>query len=696
MSYLARDFDTIVDEVLKRIKTKYGDVYTDYAASSIGMMLVDVVAYVAEGVAFYTDQRARQTYFETATEYDTVTMLARQMGYYARAAVPASTDLTIQLSEAYDFPVTYSVGHQFVSAGGYVFEATEALTIDASDITEHTIAVREGVTRTVTATSTGATDQTIQLGITTGKYLVKDSITCIVDGVTWDAVDALSFEEANQYEVLYHENPPFIRFGNGISGNIPTTGSEIRITFVEGSGKSGNVNQITSEVVQLTYAGIPIASTITCPTRASGGADPESIEEIQAKAPGYAATRGVAVTREDYFSLATAYSSAQYGAVAVAQAYVARSASGDLETNNQIADAEGLFASYVSDTTTDLASITDCLDTIEADCTTIASKVSLANANVTTATESKTDVENAVYAVEGQLVTLQNCSTDIDSYLAAEDAGIVTIPELIAFMEASSDSTIVNLASDVADLQTLLTRVASQIETVTASLTSSVSSAKTGLSEIATELVALTTNLTDISTQRSDIVSQTTTAKALSEALPVTIAGYETDMQAAFTALREHLDEVLDADGLSNLITVPILAIDSEGYYAAPSSGLIRSLESYLSEKKDVAHLIKVVSGADSMKEIDFSIQIKPMTGYVYSELATQVDTLIRTLMKRREFGVDLYLSHVYAEVQKVTGIEVYNVAISSSVLILDSAGNAIVTDAQVLVLGTLTISQLS
>lgn len=694
-SYMNRDFDTILAALLKRLQTKYADVYNDFQRSGQGMMLVDLVSFAAEIVCFYIDRRAKESYLSLAEEQASIARLTRQIGYIMRPAVSASTTISVSPKVSQPFEVVIPVGYQFRNSMGRVFELTEAMTFSVGSTTPQSAFVREGKTTTIVRSSTGVADQEFVLGgVNATTFVCSGSVIVLVDGVAWSQTDSLTFDELQEFEVLYLEDPPIVRFGNGISGAIPPTGAEIRITYVLCGGKDGNVAGINAVVTPLTYGSVTVDLTVTQADAASGGDAPETAAEAAAKAPGYVSARGVAITKEDYHALATAYSSPQYGAVSVAQAYVARTLVGDIEADNLMSDIEALFATYSTATSADAVSISEKMSDIVASSSTISSKLALIS-SATDSTQSDIDsvLEN-VRAVAGRAAILATPQATIDGYLEPTSGDILTIDELIAAMTASSDSSITTLVGDVQDMKDALTVASSTISETRTALTTVSTDAISSAEDIVVQRVALDAYASGISGENSAILTLATEVKSISDALPVTILGYQSSMEAYFEAIRTHLDDILSADGMANLITVPILSINSDGYYTAPSNGLIRSLETYLVEKSDVAHLVRVVSGAPSMVSVDITVSAKILTGYVFSEIATQIDTLVRTELKRRRYGVSLYLSRVHQIVQSIVGIDVFNVVIDSDTA-LDSFGNLIIGDENVIVPGTISVSQL-
>jgi len=692
-SYLQRDFDTMQAEIMQRVKTKYGDVYDDFSASGQGMMLMDIIAYAAEVVAFYVDRRAKESFMSLAEEPWNVAMLARQNGYRARAAVAASGIARVGPSQEYDFEFSIPVGYAFKNGTGKVFETTEQITYDAGTTTSQLINVREGRSYLIVRSSTGLEDQEIGItGIPKGYYLCNGSVRVIVDGVEWEEVSHLSFDALEQYEVLYLDNPPKIRFGNGISGAIPTSGSEIRVIYVLCSGRDGNVSGISSAVTPLTYGNTTIDLSISQEGTASGGDYPETIDEIRAKAPGYIAAREVAITQRDYYGLASAYTHSQYGAVAVAQAYCARTITGDIETNNYVSDMQGLFDTYLAANGTDSETISGNMTDITTCTTDIASKCSLILGCTDTIQTNIDTIVTKARSVLGRSDILVSPQGHFDLYLQEESDSIVTLPELIALMEASSDAAIVAIAPDIEDMKNTFSIASGTVENAITALDALGNSIITCCDEITTQRGTIDAYVATVQTDNSTIITEANATKSITDGHAATYIVYQTEFETAYQALVEHLNDVISADGMSNMITVPILAIDSGGYYTAPSTGLMRGLETYLEERSDVAHMVRVVSGARTMVGVDLQIGVRVIVGYVFSEVTTQIDNLVRSELKRRKFGISLYVSRIHQIIQSVIGVDVFNVTFASE-RELDSYGNLLITAESVIVPGDIVIS---
>ena len=68
IDYTARDFDSIKERLVDFVKTRYPDTYKDFNASSFGSLMFDLVAYIGDSLAFYTDYIANEANPMTSLE----------------------------------------------------------------------------------------------------------------------------------------------------------------------------------------------------------------------------------------------------------------------------------------------------------------------------------------------------------------------------------------------------------------------------------------------------------------------------------------------------------------------------------------------------------------------------------------------------------------------------------------------------
>jgi hypothetical protein len=75
------DFETIRKIMVDYLKTYYAEDFNDFTESSEYIALLDLIAFVAQGLAFRTDLNARENFLETAERRDSVIKLVKQLSY---------------------------------------------------------------------------------------------------------------------------------------------------------------------------------------------------------------------------------------------------------------------------------------------------------------------------------------------------------------------------------------------------------------------------------------------------------------------------------------------------------------------------------------------------------------------------------------------------------------------------------------
>ena len=137
--------------------------------------------------------------------------------------------------------------------------------------------------------------------------VVDGSVTVYVDEGTgpqpWvyfqRIVDALSSDSAYTLNTDGN-NVVSVTFGDGVTGQVPTTGALITADYMMGGGSTGNVAANTLTQIQ---NGPEAVISVTNPNPASGGADAETLDHIRIHAPLSITAINRAVTLDDYAAL---------------------------------------------------------------------------------------------------------------------------------------------------------------------------------------------------------------------------------------------------------------------------------------------------------------------------------------------------------------------------------------------------------
>lgn len=97
-SYINRDFDSIRNELIDLLRVYYPDQYQDFNVTSVGMSLVDLLAYVSDTLSYNTDKKFNELFIDGVTEREAVFRLAKTFGYKPVGNRPAITLIDITIS----------------------------------------------------------------------------------------------------------------------------------------------------------------------------------------------------------------------------------------------------------------------------------------------------------------------------------------------------------------------------------------------------------------------------------------------------------------------------------------------------------------------------------------------------------------------------------------------------------------------
>ncbi len=337
IDYTGRDYYSLREALIARIQERVPD-WTASDPADFGVALVEAFAYLGDVVSYYIDRTANEAFLQTAVQRSSLLNIAQTFGYIPAGYRQAS--LTLTFSNSSDTSVTIPSGSIIsgdVVVGDAVipvyFTTTETAVIsaisgespgtDAVNATEgrSVLLVAEDVNTygELIGTSNGTPDMSFELG---ESPVVDGSIEIYIqDGDVyskWTQVQHLI--DYGPTDLVYavftdDNNVVSINFGDGVSGVIPTSYSEIRAKYTIGGGAIGNVStDIVTTITSIT--GLSEAQvtalqgdvTVTNSTVGVGGADPESNDQIRLSAPAALRSGNRAVTLKDFSDIAVAVS----------------------------------------------------------------------------------------------------------------------------------------------------------------------------------------------------------------------------------------------------------------------------------------------------------------------------------------------------------------------------------------------------
>ena len=80
IDYTSRDFATIKSDLVDYARRYYPETFRDFSVNSFGSLMLDSVSYIGDILSFYLDYQVNESFLSTATEYNNILKLSRQLG----------------------------------------------------------------------------------------------------------------------------------------------------------------------------------------------------------------------------------------------------------------------------------------------------------------------------------------------------------------------------------------------------------------------------------------------------------------------------------------------------------------------------------------------------------------------------------------------------------------------------------------
>jgi len=310
IAYTNKDYDSLRRELLARVP-QLTDRWTDFNASDLGVVLLELFCGVGDMLAYYLDTQAAEAFLPTARQRQNVINLCKLISYRLDSPVAATTDLRFSLAAPLDADLVIPEGtacRARLEDEDVEFETAKDATIPTGRMTVE-VGARQGIRKTETFSGTGEPGQKINLS---GTAVAQGSIRIRIQDQEWTEV--LHFQESDAESLHFQSDTDAldktrIFFGDGVRGFVPTAGVEIEVAYLETLGASGNIGaNLVSELLTPIYLDSQqVAVTVDNPVPAIGGTDRETLEHARKQAPAEVRSLWKAVTKEDYQALAEGY-----------------------------------------------------------------------------------------------------------------------------------------------------------------------------------------------------------------------------------------------------------------------------------------------------------------------------------------------------------------------------------------------------
>lgn len=300
-SYTARDFASILAELQDYLTRTRPDLQNDFNESSLGTALLEVAALVGDASSYGQDSVAYETYLATCRRYISALRWCRSIGYVPRTAIAASVTLT-----SVSLPASIHTNGGTVPAGAAVtganntrYEVLAAVPISSGATTANVTAV-EGTSFTETFDPTN-----LPLFVVNGTngIVANDSWSVQVGTDTWTEVANVALETSatETYSVSFDgQGRIAIQFGDGVAGKIPDDTVSLSYRTTLGSAGNAPTGAITGTMNLSVTGGGSAQVSFASSTAATGGFDPESLDEIRVNAPAYLRRQQTLHSIQDY------------------------------------------------------------------------------------------------------------------------------------------------------------------------------------------------------------------------------------------------------------------------------------------------------------------------------------------------------------------------------------------------------------
>lgn len=313
LDYTSRDFEGFKTSLLAYAGRAMPD-WNPGSEGDFGVMMVELFSYLGDSLSYYGDRLQQESYLPTATQRLSLLQISDLLGYVPSTGVPATGTITFQTANpgpAVTVPAGTALVTDYVNAldGPITFETNTAITVPLNGGTA-SVGVTQGITRTqvTIGVSTGLPVQEFRLP---DIPVIAGTVRVLVDSVAgpteWTYIGFLvDAEPADRVFTTFldESGATWVRFGDNLNGAIPTNQLTVFASYRVGGGILGNVNagvvnalassSLPGVAVALDGAGSALSSAMT------GGADPETNDQIRANAARAFRTQNRCVTLQDY------------------------------------------------------------------------------------------------------------------------------------------------------------------------------------------------------------------------------------------------------------------------------------------------------------------------------------------------------------------------------------------------------------
>ena len=337
VNFAATDFLTLRNSLIDYAKAVFPFDYKYFVESDLGMMFLELVAYMGSVMSMKADMLANENFLATATQRASVKKLLELIGIRLRGPLSAAADAQITSDQPLTAgqyitiaPTQRTIETNSPEDGGALTFTMYKVVNGLADLVNNTgsivlnqaegkgansnvfdnMVLQEGALVKDTG-SFAATEATKTIPLTQGP-VVEGSVEIYVTSDTTAAngaykeVDSIYFASGSSdkiFEIVYDsEYNATVVFGDGSVGISPDDTASYLVLYRVGGGTRGNINKrvINNTATGTKSTGALCNLSVTNISKGTGGSNAETIEHAKRYAPLNFRRQDRLVTLEDY------------------------------------------------------------------------------------------------------------------------------------------------------------------------------------------------------------------------------------------------------------------------------------------------------------------------------------------------------------------------------------------------------------
>jgi hypothetical protein len=366
INYAATDFLSLRQSLIDYIKAVYPLEYNYFSESDLGMVLIELVAYMGHVMSYKADYLANENYLRTARSRESVKRLLELIGIRMKGPIAAASDAKITIqgtppswgSTSYlnispqnrvvsvaspedGLPITYTLYKVAADGDIDLSNPNGNITISNDEKSSNSVASSLVLLEGALVVESGqfVDTEALKSVILQRSPVIEGSVQAFVAGQNstsgqYRQVDNLFFasgEGDKVFQLLSNEDyGGTVVFGDNTIGKVPAIGDTYTVIYRVGGGTRGNIaNGVLNTTVQGQFYSTPASQpqsyslVVENTSKGTGGADAETIEHAKRYGPLMFRAQDRLVTLTDFKAFVNSYISS-YGSVGKATAVTRR------------------------------------------------------------------------------------------------------------------------------------------------------------------------------------------------------------------------------------------------------------------------------------------------------------------------------------------------------------------------------------